>query len=101
MLSKNNLDDINQYIENIKETHYLIAIEITEKSTPLHQQQFRTQKPIVLIIGDENFGVSETVLNQTDEIVHINMFGENSSMNVVQATNIALYEITKQLQEAV
>ena len=29
------------------------------------------------------------------------MFGENSSMNVVQATNIALYEITKQLQEEV
>jgi len=24
------------------------------------------------------------------------MFGQNSSMNVVQATNIALYEITKQ-----
>ncbi|NQY28943.1 MAG: TrmH family RNA methyltransferase [Flavobacteriaceae bacterium] len=95
------INDINQYIENIKETHYLIAIEITEKSTPLHQQQFRTHKPIVLIIGDENFGVSETVLNQTDKIVHINMFGENSSMNVVQATNIALYEITKQLQEAV
>ena len=45
--------------------------------------------------------MSEAILNQTNEIVHINMFGENSSMNVVQATNIALYEITKQLQEAI
>ena len=94
------INDIHQYIESIKETHYIIAIEITEKSKPLHEQKFNTNKPIVLIIGDENFGVSEAVLNQTNEIVHISMFGENSSMNVVQATNVALYEITKQLQEA-
>jgi len=95
------IDNIQQYIESIKETHHITAIEITENSTPLHQHQFSTNKPIVLIIGDENFGVSETILTQTNDIVHINMFGENSSMNVVQATNIALYEITKQLQETV
>jgi len=95
------INDLHQYIEHLKDTHHIIAIEITEKSTPLHLQKFNTSKPIALIIGDENFGVSEDILNQTNEIVHINMFGENSSMNVVQATNIALYEITKQLQEAV
>jgi tRNA G18 (ribose-2'-O)-methylase SpoU len=95
------ITDIHQYIKKLKKTHCIIAIEITEKSKPLHQQKFNINKPIVLIIGDENFGVSEAVLSQTNEIVHINMFGENSSMNVVQATNVALYEITKQLQEAI
>jgi tRNA G18 (ribose-2'-O)-methylase SpoU len=95
------INDIHQYIKSVKKTHHIIAIEITEKSKALHQQKFNTNKPIVIIIGDENFGVSEAILNQTSEIVHINMFGENSSMNVVQATNIALYEITKQLQEAI
>jgi len=94
------ISDIHKYIESIKETHHIIAIEITEKSKPLHLQEFNTNKPIALIIGDENFGISEAVLNQTNEIIHINMFGKNSSMNVVQATNVALYEITKQLQEA-
>jgi len=90
------INDIHQYISKIKETHQLIAIEITDKSTPIQHYQFNTDKPIVLIIGDENFGVSESILAQVNEIVHINMFGENSSMNVVQATNIAIYEITKQ-----
>lgn len=90
------INDIQQYISEIKKTHQFIAIEITDKSTPIHQHEFNTEKPIVLIIGDENFGVSESVLAQVNEIVHINMFGENSSMNVVQATNIVLYEITKQ-----
>ena len=32
-----------------------------------------------------------------DAVVHINMYGNNSSMNVAQATSIALYEFTKQL----
>ena len=50
-----------------------------------------------MIVGDENFGISEAVLKVSDTIIHINMFGQNSSMNVVQATTIALYEITKQL----
>ena len=52
---------------------------------------------MVLVIGDENFGISESILKQSDAVIHIDMFGHNSSMNVVQATNIALYEITKQL----
>ena len=87
-----------EIIETLKGKGYqIISLEITEISKPIHNFKFSTDKPIVLVIGDENFGVSETVLNMSDAIIHIDMFGQNSSMNVVQATNIALYEITKQL----
>ena len=75
----------------------IIVLEITDTSQPIHNVQFSKEKSIALIVGDENFGVTETVLKLSDEIIHIDMFGQNSSMNVVQATNIALYEITKQL----
>ena len=78
--------------------HYVVALEITSNSKPIHTFRFPADKPIVLVIGDENFGISETTLKHSDVILHINMFGQNSSMNVVQAANIALYEITKQLQ---
>jgi len=77
--------------------YYLIALEITENSQALSEFKLQTKQPIALILGDENFGVSETILEQVDAVIHINMFGNNSSMNVVQATSIALYEITKQL----
>ncbi|AUC81561.1 TrmH family RNA methyltransferase [Lacinutrix sp. Bg11-31] len=88
-----------EVISNLKAQDYqCIALEITENSTPIHAFKFSADKPIALIIGDENFGVSETILKECEHILHINMFGQNSSMNVVQATNIALYEITKQLQ---
>lgn len=85
-------------VEDLKRKDYkIIALEITNSSQPIHSYTFSVEKPIALIIGDENFGISEAILKNSDAIIHIDMFGQNSSMNVVQATNIALYEITKQL----
>ncbi|KJD33585.1 RNA methyltransferase [Tamlana nanhaiensis] len=89
--------DASKVITPLKETHQIIALEITETSTPIHTVTFSAEKPIALVIGDENFGVNESILNSCDAVIHIDMFGQNSSMNVVQATNIALYEMTKQL----
>ena len=89
----------DQVINQLKAKGYkIVSLEITDNSTPIHNCQFSKKQPIALVIGDENFGVSEPILALSDTIIHIDMFGQNSSMNVVQATNIALYEITKQLR---
>ncbi|SEQ33425.1 SpoU rRNA Methylase family protein [Hyunsoonleella jejuensis] len=93
-IAKNAIDSV---LTLKKEGYYIVSLEITENSMPVHNHNFSKEKPIALIVGDENFGVSEDILNLSDQIIHIDMFGQNSSMNVVQATNIALYEITKQL----
>ena len=88
-----------EVVETLRHQNYhIIALEITNASKPIHSFQFSNSKHLALIIGDENFGVSEYILKLAEDIVHIDMFGNNSSMNVVQATNIALYEITKQLR---
>ena len=92
---KENASDVVKDLK--KEGYSIFSLEITETSQPIHAVQFSDIKPILLVIGDENFGVSQDILNLSDKIIHIDMFGQNSSMNVVQATNIALYEITKQL----
>lgn len=90
--------DINEVVSNLKtKGYYSVALEITETSTELSLFKLNTNQPIVLVLGHESFGVSENILKQMDAIVHINMYGNNSSMNVVQATSIALYELTKQL----
>ena len=92
-------ETIETLITSLKSSHYVIALEITDKSIELNDFKLASELPIALIIGDENFGVSEAVLKHCDAVVHINMYGNNSSMNVVQATGIALYEITNQLRE--
>ncbi|MBP0905312.1 TrmH family RNA methyltransferase [Mariniflexile gromovii] len=91
-------DEALSIVDRLKNEGYqVISLEITSSSKPIHTLKFSAEKPMVLVIGDENFGVSEAILNISDVLVHIDMFGQNSSMNVVQATNIALYEMTKQI----
>ena len=91
--------DILQVVTSLKAKRYfIIVLEITDSSISLDDFILNTNQPIALIIGNENVGVSEDILKLAGEIVHIKMFGENTSMNVVQATSITLYELTKQLQ---
>ncbi|MFD2823700.1 TrmH family RNA methyltransferase [Lacinutrix iliipiscaria] len=88
----------SEVISTYKELgYYIAALEITSKSQSIYTCSFSKEKPIALIIGDENFGISDANLKLSDIIIQIDMFGQNSSMNVVQATNIVLYEMTKQL----
>ena len=91
--------DILQVVTSLKAKRYfIIVLEITDSSISLDDFILNTNQPIALIIGNENVGVSEDILKLAGEIVHIKMFGENTSMNVVKATSITLYELTKQLQ---
>lgn len=90
-------EDIHSVIKQLQNDGYtIISLEITEKSQSVHTVDFSQFEKIALVIGDENFGVNPETLYESDTIVHIDMFGQNSSMNVVQATNIVLYEITRQ-----
>ncbi len=92
------LENPIQILSDLKAKHHqIIALEITSNSQSLSNFVFPKDQPIVLVIGDENFGISEAVLELCDHVVHVDMYGQNSSMNVVQATSITLYEITKQL----
>ncbi|MBO3097952.1 TrmH family RNA methyltransferase [Gelidibacter pelagius] len=95
-------ENAEEILVNFKSLGYqILALEITDNSTSLFSMELNADQPIVLLIGDENFGISEACLELSDRTIHIEMFGQNSSMNVVQATNIALYEITKQLRKIV
>ncbi|MEY8849317.1 TrmH family RNA methyltransferase [Psychroserpens sp. XS_ASV72] len=92
------VDDALAVVSSLKAIGYeILALEITNNSIPIHTFQISKNKPVALLIGDENFGVSEPLLRVSDTIIHIDMYGQNSSMNVVQATTVALYEITRQL----
>jgi tRNA G18 (ribose-2'-O)-methylase SpoU len=79
------------------EGYEIYALEITGNSIPIQEFNYEASKKIALVLGNENYGVDEDLLNLSDKSLHINMYGKNSSMNVAQATGIALYEITKSI----
>ena len=75
-------------IKNYKEAGYrVIALEITDESVPLNKLKNNTNQDTVLIVGSERHGVRKELLDLSDEVYHIEMYGQNSSMNVVQATS--------------
>lgn len=73
-----------------------MALEITSGSVDV-RRVISSAAPIVLIVGGENKGVSQGLLDESEQTVHIPMMGHNSSMNVVVACAIAVFEITKEL----
>lgn len=94
-------EDPEELLQTLKKKSYrIISLEITAKSKPIQDLKFQddTEK-IVLVAGNERHGISAKMLNLCSEAFHIEMFGENSSMNVAQSVGIAFYEITKSMNK--
>jgi len=74
-----------------------LALELTRASIDIRQAQLSAFSEVLLIVGSENKGVSQPLLDEVAQTVHIPMLGRNSSMNVVTACAIAIFELTKNL----
>ncbi|HBH49809.1 MAG TPA: RNA methyltransferase [Bacteroidales bacterium] len=81
-----------------KMAYKIIALEITSQSKALDSLNYSSSEKIALIIGSEKKGIHEDTLQMVDINTKIELFGSNTSINVVSALAIALYEITKQLR---
>jgi tRNA G18 (ribose-2'-O)-methylase SpoU len=58
-----------------------------------NQKIYESDVPVFIIIGSERFGISENVLEKSNMIVSIPMYGVNTSMNVINALAIVCYFI--------
>lgn len=89
-------EDATDFLKNAKTSSEIFSLEITSASIPIEDFEYsEDKKEIILILGNEASGINKNFLDVSDKHLHINMFGQNSSMNVAQATGIALYEISK------
>ena len=90
------VEDLHATLLEFQEKGYAtLALEISENSVPFSQISKVVTHNVALVVGNERTGVSEEILQTVQYVTHIEMFGTNSSMNVAQATAIALYELTK------
>lgn len=90
-------DSLSACEEYISKGFTLMALEITDDSKAINRINYREFSKIALVAGNENAGISADILKLAQLKLHITMYGKNSSMNVAQATGIALYEISKSL----
>ena len=81
--------------DEIPEDYKWIAIETTSDS----QNIYKTKLPskTAFFVGNEIHGIDSGILTQCNKIVHIPLFGNNTSMNVSHALAVALFEWQRQI----
>ena len=72
----------------------IIGLETAKEAVSIYD--FTFPEKFTLILGNEEYGLSDEWLNQCDQIVTIPMWGFKNSLNVASAYAIAAYEIRKQ-----
>ena len=68
----------------------LIAVDNVKGSKPLHKERLPSKS--VLIFGQEGPGLSQELLDISDQIVAIEQLGSTRSLNVGTAAGIVMYE---------
>ncbi|MEE9327327.1 MAG: TrmH family RNA methyltransferase [Cocleimonas sp.] len=85
-----------EVVNHLKSKNYkIISIEITTRSQDLRSFNMPNRQPICIILGSENKGIKQSLLDASDHTLHIPMYGENSSMNVANSCAIALYQLVQ------
>jgi len=78
-------------IKELKNNYQIVALEYTNQSISI--EKFSPKRPVLLILGNEQAGVSNQLLEWIEQSVHLPMEGINSSMNVAMAAGIAVYQL--------
>lgn len=72
----------------------IIGLETAKNAASIYEYEF--PETFTLILGNEEYGISDEWLKQCDVIVTIPMYGFKNSLNVASAYAITAYEIRKQ-----
>ncbi|MFN4085052.1 MAG: 23S rRNA (guanosine(2251)-2'-O)-methyltransferase RlmB [Spirosomataceae bacterium] len=86
--------DLVRAVEELKLSGFQV-VSVTEKGTGF-PQNIDFQIPTVLIMGSEEDGISDGLLERSDVAVRIPMVGQVSSLNVSVAAGMLLYELVRQ-----
>ncbi|MBK9510637.1 MAG: 23S rRNA (guanosine(2251)-2'-O)-methyltransferase RlmB [Cytophagaceae bacterium] len=86
--------DLSQTVEYLRNSGFRI-VSCTEKTeNSLYSPDYTL--PTAIIMGSEEDGISDTLLQLSDDAVRIPLKGKVESLNVSVATGIILYEVLRQ-----
>ena len=87
-------------IDELKqEKHFIVAIEQTEESIPLHEFLIEPGRKYAFIFGHEVRGVDQDIVNRADFSVDIPQFGTKHSLNISVSVGIILWHVFQQYKK--
>lgn len=84
-----------ELLDKIPKDYSWTAIETSSDSINIYQTNL--PKRIAFFVGNEVSGIRNDILDKCERIVHIPIFGENTSLNVTHALAISLFEWQRQI----
>lgn len=90
--AKKAIDSLRSSVDGIQ----IVSVELDAKAVPY--DTFEYKFPLALVVGHESDGVSKEVLEASDAIVEIPMWGVNKSLNVMVSLGIVLFQSAKNLK---
>lgn len=90
--------DAAALLSELKDSGYrCIAVEHTDASKPLNDFT-PPAEPLLLILGNEVFGVQQHLIDLCDASVEIPQFGTKHSLNVSVCAGIVLWQLTQKIE---
>ena len=77
--------------------HGIMTLAATPQAQQLYTEVDMTQ-PLAIVVGTEQYGLSEQWLDAADKQIKLPMFGQVNSLNVAIAASLLLYEAVRQRQ---
>ncbi|MBN2015766.1 RNA methyltransferase [Candidatus Dojkabacteria bacterium] len=74
----------------------IVSVELTKSAKNFWDFKFKT--PLALVLGNEITGVSKEVLEASDAVVKIPMYGQKESLNVATSCGVVVYEVLRQIR---
>lgn len=84
--------DLHYWVDQLKKRQIPVFGTAFENSTPFNKVE--TSNAFALIVGNEGSGISEELLQKTDQNIIVPLFGQAESLNVAVATGILLYGLS-------
>jgi len=69
-----------------QQNYHIIALETDENAIPIWEYPWQEQT--LLIVGNEEFGIPQSILTKAETIVAIPLYGRKRSLNVANAFSI-------------
>jgi 23S rRNA (guanosine2251-2'-O)-methyltransferase len=98
---KYNNEELIEHLQALKDSSYkIVSIEQSSNSISLlDSDSILGEEKVVCIFGNEIVGVSKELLNISDYVIEIPMYGKKNSLNVSVTVGIIVY-LAKKLNES-
>lgn len=84
--------DIMELINELKGDGFIV-VGLEQNDRAISLPDYHPSQKIALLLGEEVHGLTDTLIEQCDDLIEIPMFGHKESYNVSVATGIALYQL--------